>query len=137
MKKIIFSVLALSLFAVSSYCQEEVPTPNELSEWYEKFEKQFPDVASSWNKLHDAIYQEGKLSIKEKHFIGLGIAVSIKCEACITFHTYGAMESGATEEEILEAASVAVFMAGGPGLTSIRHVSTALSHLKEAENAEK
>jgi AhpD family alkylhydroperoxidase len=137
MKKIIFSVLALSLFAVSSYCQEEVSTPNELSEWYEKFEKQFPDVTTSWNNLHDVIFQEGKLSIKEKHFIGLGIAVSMGCEPCITFHTAGAMESGATEEEILEAASVAIFMGGGPALTSIRHVNTALSVIKEGENAEK
>ena len=137
MKKIIFSVLALSLIAVSSYCQEEVSTPNENLDWYEKFEKQFPDVATSWNELHDAIFQEGKLSIKEKHFIGLGIAVSMSCETCINFHIAAAMESGATEEEILEAASVAIFMGGGPALTNIRHVNTALSDMKEGENAEK
>jgi AhpD family alkylhydroperoxidase len=140
MKKIIFSVLALSLIAVSSYCQEEVTTPNELSEWWEKFEEQFPDVATSWNELNDAIFQEGKLSIKEKHFIGLGIAVSMRCEPCITFHIAGAMESGATEEEMMEAASVAIFMGGGPALTEMRLVNTALealSNMKEGENAEK
>lgn len=87
MKKIIFSVLALSLIAGNSFCHEEVSTPNEPSEWYEKFNKQFPDVATSWGNLHDTIFQEGKLSVKEKHFIGLCIAVSMRCEPCITFHT--------------------------------------------------
>jgi alkylhydroperoxidase/carboxymuconolactone decarboxylase family protein YurZ len=51
-----------------------------------------------------------------------------------------ATESGATEQEIMEAATVAIFMGGGPALTNIRHVNAALealSHMKEGENAEK
>lgn len=50
------------------------------------------------------------------------------------------MESGATEEEILEAASIAIWMGGGPAFTNIRHVYTALealSDVKEGQNAEK
>ena len=137
MKKIIFSMLVLSLIAVSSYCQEEVSTLNEVSEGYEKFAKKFPDITTNWENLSATILQEGKLSIKEKHLIGLGIAVSMSCETCINFHIVAAMESGATEEEILEAASVAIFMGGGPALTNIRHVNTALSDMKEGENAEK
>ena len=131
MKKIIFSILAISLIAGSSYCQEEVSTPNELNDWYEKFEKKLPDVTTSFYNLHDTIFQEGKLSIKEKHFIGLGIAVSMRCEPCITFHIGAAMESGATEEEILEAASVAIWMGGGPAFSNIKHVIDALEALSE------
>ena len=131
MKKIIFSVLALSLISVSSYCQEEVSTPNEVFDWYEKFEKQFPDITTSWVNLHDNIFQEGKLSIKEKHLIGLGIAVSMSCEGCITYHIGAAMEGGATKEEILEAATVAIFMGGGPAFVNIENVINALEALSE------
>ena len=124
-------MLVLSLIAVSSYCQEEVSTLNEVSEGYEKFAKKFPDITTNWENLSATILQEGKLSIKEKHLIGLGIAVSMRCEPCIIVHTGGAMENGATEEEILEAASVAIYMGGGPAVTNIRHVYTALEAFSE------
>jgi AhpD family alkylhydroperoxidase len=131
MKKIIFSILALSLIAISSYCQEEVITPNEPHEWYEKVVKNFPDITTSWENLSATIFQEGKLSIKEKHLIGLGIAVSMSCEGCITYHIGAAMEGGATKEEILEAATVAIFMGGGPALVNIENVINALEALSE------
>lgn len=121
--------------------QEKVSIFNDLSEFMEKFEKKCPDVATSFYNLHDTIVtKEGKLSIKEKEFIAIGIAVSMRCEYCIYFHTARAMKSGATEEEILEAASVAIYMSGGPGFSYIKHVIDALEELsaiKENKNAEK
>ncbi len=107
----------------------------------EKFEIERPDVATSFYNLHDTImYQEGKLSIKEKELIAVGIAVSIRCEYCIYWHTAAALKSGATDEEILEAASVAIYMGGGPAFIYIKHVIDALdalSDMQESENAEK
>ena len=50
------------------------------------------------------------------------------------------MNSGATEEEILEVASIALYMQGGPGLTYIKYVFNALkelSDMQESENAKK
>ncbi len=121
--------------------QEKVYTPNELPEWWEKFEKKCPDIITSFQNLQALIMsQEGKLSVKEKHFIALGIAVSMRCEPCITYHTAGAIKSGATEEEILEAASVAIYMGGGPAFSNIKHVIDALealSDMKENKNVEK
>jgi AhpD family alkylhydroperoxidase len=120
--------------------QEKVSIFNDLSEFMEKFEKKCPDVATSFYNLHDTVNKEGKLSIKEKEFIALGIAVSARCEYCIYFHTARAMESGATEEEILEAASVAVYMGGGPAFSYIKYVMDALEELaaiKESKNTEK
>lgn len=120
--------------------QEKVSIFNDLSEFMEKFEKKCPDVATSFYNLHDTVNKEGKLSIKEKEFIALGISVSARCEYCIYFHTARAMESGATEEEILEAASVAVYMGGGPAFSYIKYVMDALEELaaiKESKNTEK
>ncbi len=120
--------------------QEKANIFNELSDFMEKFEIECPDVATSFYNLHDTIMiQEGKLSIKEKEFIALGIAISMRCEYCIYWHTAAAMKNGATEEEILEAASVAIIMGGGPAFIHIKHVIDALealSDMQESKNAE-
>ncbi|MEA3478767.1 MAG: carboxymuconolactone decarboxylase family protein [Bacteroidota bacterium] len=133
---IIACVLTISSTQVMA--QEKGSTLNDLYEFMEKYEKKCPDVAKSFYNLHDTIViKEGKLSIKEKEFIALGIAIATRCEYCIYFHTAAAMESGATEEEILEAASVAVYMGGGPAFSYIKHVIDALEELKAIKESEK
>jgi len=100
---LLIAVCILTVSTTQVLAQEKVSIFNDLSEFMEKFEKKCPDVASSFYSLHDTIVnKEGKLSIKEKEFIALGIAISQRCEYCIYFHTARAMKSGATEEEILE-----------------------------------
>jgi AhpD family alkylhydroperoxidase len=55
-----------------------------------------------------------------------------RCEYCIVYHTYKAFEAGATKEEIIEAAMVAVAFGGGP---SIAYSVTLLQEsIKEFEN---
>ena len=121
--------------------QEKEYIFNELSEFMAKYEEKCPDVAAGFYSLHDSIVnEEGTLDKKTKEFIALGIAVSQRCKYCIYFHTAGAMKLGATEEEILEAASVAVYMGGGPAFTYIKYVMDAMDELaamKESKNAEK
>jgi len=141
----LFGSVAFILMLFFSYnqgmAQEEANIFNELSDFMEKFEIDCPDVAMSFYNLHDTImFQEGKLSIKEKEFIALGIAVANRCEYCIYWHTAAAMKNGATEEEILEAVSVAVYMGGGPAYSYIKHVFDALeafSDMQESKDAEK
>lgn len=59
-------------------------------------------------------YAEGAISTKTKELISIGIATYNRCEYCIVFHAYKALEAGATREEILEAAMVSVAFGGGP-----------------------
>ncbi len=134
-------LIVVCLIATSTtqlVAQEDTSIFDELSDFMEKYEKKCPDVASAFYSLHDTIVnQEGKLSIKEKEFIALGIAISARCEYCIYFHTAQAKRSGATDEEILEAASVAVYMGGGPAFSYIKYVVDALEELavmKEKED---
>jgi AhpD family alkylhydroperoxidase len=56
------------------------------------------------------------LDTKTKELISLGIAVAVRCEPCIVWHTGAAVKAGATEEEILDTIKVAVCMGGGPAL---------------------
>lgn len=138
---LVLAVCVISVSPIQLLAQEKACVYKEFSDYIEKFKEKCPDVAASFISLQDTIiYKEGELSIKEKEFIALGIAVSMGCENCIYYHTASAMKSGATEKEILEAASVAIYMKGGPGFTYIKHVFDALealSAMKEKEDAEK
>lgn len=145
-KKNFLAILLIAAYIITVsttqvLAQEKVSVFNEINDFSAKMEEKCPDVAAAFYNLQDSIiYKEGALSIKEKEFIALGIAVSMGCEYCVYAHTAGAMISGATEEEILEVASIALYMQGGPGFTYIKYVFNALealSDMKESKNTEK
>lgn len=115
---VVISLCTLTISSVQLLAQGKVNIVNELYESMEKFENKCPDVTESFYALHDTILnKEGILSIKEKELIALGIGISRQCEYCIYFHTDRAMENGASKEEILEAASAAVYIGGGPAFS--------------------
>jgi AhpD family alkylhydroperoxidase len=43
----------------------------------------------------------------------MAVAVSTRCDGCITFHSEAALKAGATKEEIAEALGVAMAMNAG------------------------
>ena len=138
-KKNFLAILLIAAYIITVsttqvLAQENVSVFNEIYDFSAKMEEKCPDVAAAFSTLQDSIiYKEGALSIKEKEFIALGIAVSMGCEYCVYAHTAGAMQSGATEEEILEVASIALYMHGGPGLTYMKYVFNALEELKSIQ----
>lgn len=74
---------------------------------------------------------EGALTLRQKELVAMGIAVAKQCEPCIKLHTKKCLDAGATREEILEAAGVAVMMGGGPAYT---HIPVVIESLDELEN---
>jgi len=48
--------------------------------------------------------------------IALAVAVSVRCDGCITIHTHAAIKHGATREEIAEALDVAIAVNAGAAL---------------------
>jgi len=66
--------------------------------------------------LLGAAYEPDALDLKTKELISIGVAVYNRCEYCIVFHTYNALQAGATRKEIIEAAMVAVAFGGGPSI---------------------
>jgi len=91
-----------------------------------KFMEKYPEVATGFTTLHGSVMQDGKLACKEKELIAVGIAVGLRCVPCIYAHTKAALTMGATEEEVMEAASVAILMGGGPGVVHVAEVMKAL-----------
>ncbi len=72
------------------------------------------DSVNAFMNLLGTNYAEGAIDTKTKELISVGIAAYNRCEYCIVFHVYKALESGATREQILEAAMVSVAFGGGP-----------------------
>jgi alkylhydroperoxidase/carboxymuconolactone decarboxylase family protein YurZ len=60
--------------------------------------------------------------------------VADRCENCIYAHVSAALRAGATPQQILEAAGVAVLMQGGPAYTYLPRVTEALEALAEPSN---
>lgn len=105
----------------------------EVKEFYAKFEtdtekmkKLAPGMMTGFGGMFQKIMGEGKLTVREKELIALGIAMGIQCKPCIYLHVKKCLGAGATPEEIIEAAQVAVMMAGGPGFTHMPEVIDAL-----------
>lgn len=90
---------------------------NKLGAQMQKIGKELPSVMSAFMKLDKECVKDGVLSNKTKELIALGIAVNIRCEYCIRFHTAEAVKAGANRAEMLEAAGVSIFMGGGPAVT--------------------
>lgn len=75
-----------------------------------------PEHAEAFMNLLGAAYEPKELDLKQKELISVAIACYNRCEYCIVYHTYKALESGATREEIIEAAMVSVAFGGGPSI---------------------
>jgi len=89
-----------------------------------------PEEFKKFNEFVASVLKDGKLGIKTKELICVGIAVAIRCEYCIGIHTEKAFKAGATEEEIMEAGMVAVLMGGGPALTYLTELKKAIDYCK-------
>ncbi|MBE01770.1 carboxymuconolactone decarboxylase family protein [uncultured Marinobacter sp.] len=66
-----------------------------------------------------------------QELIALGIAITVRCDGCISFHVHDAMAAGASAEEIAETVSVAILMGGGPSVVYGIEALQALSQFQE------
>ena len=80
-----------------------------------------PDTTRSFGALSKTVKDTGTISLKEKEYIALGMAVVMHCEPCINFHVEALMKAGATREELQDVLSMSIQMGGGPGLMYAGH----------------
>lgn len=86
-----------------------------------------PATMKPYSQLVGAVSGDGALSGRIKELMALSIAIAIRCEDCIVFHLRGALQHGASKDEIIESISVAIEMGGGP---SVVYGSRALAALE-------
>ncbi len=98
----------------------------EIKKLIGSLEKDIPSEIEAFNNFMLATKKSTALGSKNKELINLALAISAQCEWCIALHVKGAVEAGATKEEILEAAMQAVLMHGGPALMYMIPVEEAI-----------
>jgi AhpD family alkylhydroperoxidase len=100
-----------------------------------KMSKELPGPSSAFERLREESLADGALSRKAKELISLGIAIAVRCGACVALHVDDALRAGATRDEVLETIGVATMMGGGPAATYGCHAYEALEQF-ETERAE-
>lgn len=75
--------------------------------------EQLPKVAKGYFDFTEACFEEGSISQKHKQLTALAISIHAQDEYCIMYHTKGAIEHGATEEELMETIAVSAALGGG------------------------
>jgi AhpD family alkylhydroperoxidase len=88
------------------------------------------DAAKGFGGLYQGVMKPGAIGVREKERVAIGIGLALRCEPCIYTHVEKALKSGATREQVLEAAGVAVMMQGGPTYTYLPTVVEALDALQ-------
>lgn len=104
-----------------------VGTRKQAHGYYSKKSK----VYKSFSEMEQKTYIDGSLSKKQKELIAIGISVVINCESCMEWHIKKALDSGFTEEEIIEAVEVGIEMSGGPGTVAARFAMNVLRYYRE------
>lgn len=84
-----------------------------------------PETAKGFGALSQGAMVDGSLSKKEREYLALAIAVTQRCEPCITLHIEALIRAGATREEVGSVLAMCVQMGGGPALMYAAHALAA------------
>jgi AhpD family alkylhydroperoxidase len=74
------------------------------------------DIVKGYRTLHTAHTAQGALDPKTRELVALAVAVTLRCDGCITVHVEAARKHGATEDEITDALGVAIAVNAGAAL---------------------
>jgi AhpD family alkylhydroperoxidase len=84
-----------------------------------------PDTVRGYVELSSAGRKKDLLGAKMRELIALAVAVTARCDGCITVHSDAAIRHGASAEEIAEALGVAVAVNAGAALVYAARVMDA------------
>jgi len=105
-------------------------TPEELvkqaNRRFMEFRRERPDEIAAFGQYLQAARADGALSPKIKELMNLAMALATHCTPCVVRHTKMSLEQGATRDEILETALVAIGMGGGFAYTQSVYMLEAL-----------
>ena len=102
----------------------------ELKTTIGKIAKISPDTIKGYQAITNAKVANPTLDQKTRELISLAVAVTARCDGCIAVHTEAAKKHGATQEEIVEALSVAVAINAGATLVYSARTLDAFNNIK-------
>jgi len=87
-----------------------------LPKIYQYFTDNFPEIFRDFNQLGKTCRESGPLEPKAQNLVNLGIAIGATSRGAVMSQTRKALESGATQEEILHTALLALTTIGFPNM---------------------
>jgi alkylhydroperoxidase/carboxymuconolactone decarboxylase family protein YurZ len=87
-----------------------------LPKVYEKFSSEYPELFQQYNQLGTACRNAGPLDEKTQNLVKLGISIGVNSRGGVMSSTRKAIESGASPEEIVHAALLAMTNTGFPNM---------------------
>ena len=81
-----------------------------------ELQKLSPDTVKGYLTVSGAGRKTAQMDEKTRQLISLAVAVTTRCDGCISIHSAEALKAGATRKELAEALSVAVAMNVGAAL---------------------
>lgn len=99
----------MSMMDWNGYRQQLASTIGEIA-------KSDPDLVKGYRALVNAHATQGALDPKTRELVALAVAVTLRCDGCITTHADLARKRGATADEITDALGVAVMVNAGATL---------------------
>ena len=87
-------------------------------------------VYQSFVEMEEKTFSDGELEKRHKELIAIGISIVINCESCLEWHIKQALDSGASEQQIIEAIEVGIEMGGGPATVSSRFALKVLEYYR-------
>ena len=94
-----------------------------------------PETIKGYQTLSAAGQKTNLLGPKVRELISLAVAVSVRCDGCITVHTEAAARHGASREEIAEALAVATAVNAGAALVYSARVLDAFEQVTPRQPA--
>jgi AhpD family alkylhydroperoxidase len=114
-----------------------VANRQQLMDTIGKIVRLSPETVRGYATLSAAETKTNHLNAKTRELKALAVAVSLRCDGCITVHTDAAIKKRASKEEIAEALGVAVSVNAGAALVYSAHVMDAYEVLIKSAAAAK
>lgn len=106
---------------------------DEVNNLIEELRKELPKRMEAFDNYWKVSEEKSALDTKTKQLINVALSVAAQCEWCIAYHVRSAFNKGATHQEILDAASMAVLMHGSPALTYMIPLKEAINQFEKVE----
>lgn len=103
--------------------------PPSTREINEKKAALAPENIAAWRNFSKTVFTPGALDGKTKQLIAVAVAHVTQCPYCIRSHSIGALNKGATKEEIMEAIWVAAEMSAG---AAYAHANIAMDEMEKS-----
>ncbi len=101
----------------------------EVQHSLENLGKEYPGFMNAFGGFMGEVEKEGALDRKTKELISVALSIVAHCRWCIAYHVKGALDAGATKDQVMESCFVASLMGGGPALMYTQLAVKALEDL--------